>query len=74
MMSSASSPRADGELAAVEAFPARQPEDLAVGVAETAERDRHPLQAGRRLAVYGSAASSDRSRSPSAVRRRSPRR
>ena len=41
----------DGDLAGVEAFPAGQREDLAVGVAEAAERGRHPFQAGRRVAV-----------------------
>ena len=64
----------DGDLAGVEAFPAGQREDLAVGVAEAAERGRHPFQARRRVAMVGSVASSDRSRSPSAVRRCSPRR
>ena len=38
----------DSDLAAVEAFPAGQREDLAVGVAEAAERGGHAFKAGRK--------------------------
>jgi hypothetical protein len=41
----------DGDLAGVQAFPAGQREDLAVGVGEAAEGDGHAFRAGRRLAV-----------------------